>query len=225
MNCNNLHAWLDSERLDTPPPAILAHLAQCAACRQAWVRTSAALTAMRALPEPPVPPGLAERMLAFARPATGRRHRPINRYWGLALAAAVVFGIGIGLALDWTVGAHAGYQLRDGVVTVPADSMTTVRIALDSARPIDNVEFVIHVPEGIELQGHPGKREVAWSGALAQGRNVLNLKLLTQPGASGILETELRYDNKSNLFSTRIVAAGPWWRAWMTGLLSRLSFG
>ncbi|MGH8378880.1 MAG: hypothetical protein ACRER7_07975 [Gammaproteobacteria bacterium] len=226
MNCEDLHAWLDTERLDTPTPEVWEHLTQCGACQHAWTRTRDALGALRALPEPPVPSGLAERVLTFTRPAAARGRRNAVRGWSLALAAVLVSGIGISLLVAWMGGEPGhGYHLKDGIVMVPAGSVTTVRIALDSARPISDVEFVIRVPRGMELQGHPGEQQVAWNGELAQGRNLLNLELVAQPGAAGTLETKLHYGDQSSLLRTRVVAEGGPWRNWIFGVLSRLHLG
>lgn len=226
MNCEDLRAWLDTERLETPTPEAREHMMQCAACQRAWTQACAALDVLRALPEPPVPPGLAERVLAFTRAATERSHHHAIRGWNLALAAAVVLGIGIGLLVAWVAGAPGtGYRLKDGVVMVPAGSVTTVHIALDSAHPINGVGFVIRVPPGMELQGHPGEQQVAWNGDLAQGRNVLNIDLIAKPGTAGTLETELHYDGQSSMLRTRVMAEGAPWRNWISGLLSHLGFG
>ncbi|MBU6469469.1 MAG: hypothetical protein KGQ68_02110 [Gammaproteobacteria bacterium] len=219
MNCEQLHRRLDMEPLDTLAPELREHLSQCARCRRAWALQREMLAALRALPEPPVPPGFAERVLGSAWAATERRHRNVTRDWGLALAAAVLLGIGIGLALSWGAGTHGGYQLQNGTVMVPAGRMTVVRIALDAAQPVHNVAFVITVPSGMHLQGHPGEERVAWNGELAQGRNVLNLQLIAQPGAAGTLETALHYAGRDNLFKVRVMAAG---NESLRGLVHRL---
>lgn len=208
MNCEQLHKRLDTEPLDALAPEVREHLSQCARCRRAWALERETLITLQALPEPPVPTGFADRVLASVRAATERRHRNVTRDWGLALAAAVLLGIGIGFALSWSTGTHGGYQLQNGTVMVPAGRMTVVRIALDAAQPVHNVAFVITVPSGMHLQGHPGEEQVAWNGELVQGRNVLNLQLIAQPGAAGTLETALHYAGRDNLFKVRVMAAG-----------------
>lgn len=226
MNCEDLHAWLDTQRLDAPTPEVREHLTRCATCRRVWIRARDVLAVLRTLPEPSVPAGLAERLLTFTRPAAARGRRNAVRGWSLALAAAVVLGIGIGLLVARMAGTPGpGYHLKDGIVMVPAGSVTTVRIALDSARPVRNVGFVIRVPRGVELQGHPGEQQVAWNGELAQGRNVLNIDLVARPGATGTLETELHYDGQISMLRTRVVAEGAPWRNWISGLLSHLGLG
>lgn len=206
MDCNRLHIYLDSEPLGTPPAEVLEHLFQCASCRRTWALDHEARKILRTLPEPPVPPAFAERVLAFTRRngEQRRRHRAAKS-WGLALAATLLLGIGIGITLQWAA-PTGGYQLRTGTILVPADTTTVVRIALDAAHPLHNVGFIVNVPQGMQLRGHPGERQVAWSGELAQGRNVLNLRLVARPGAAGTLETALHYAGKDNIFKVQIVA-------------------
>ena len=209
MNCNDLHAILDAGALaDMPPAEARAHLAACSACRRAWEQTRAALEVLHTLPEPPVPLDLAERILAFAH-APGKRQRrvPAIQPWGWALAAALLLGIGVGIFLTLAVGLNApGYQVQDDTVLVPAGNVTTVRIALDATRPLQNVAFAVKIPAGMQLQGHPGEQQVAWNGELAQGRNVLNLELLAAPGAAGVVETDLHYGDHTSSFKLRVTA-------------------
>lgn len=210
MNRKALHTALDTESLDTPAPEVLEHLAECAACRRAWAQARTVQETLRAFPEPPVPPGFAERVLAFTDISRERRPHRAAWGWGLALAASLLLGIGIGIALVWNTHAPPdGYQVRNGAVLVQAGTVTTVRIALDAARPIQDVGFVVNVPAGMELQGHPGEQQVAWNGALAAGRNVLALQLIAaKPGTSGTLETELHYGERNSSFKLHVVAVG-----------------
>lgn len=201
------------------------HLARCAACRRAWDAGQAAAATLKNLPVPPVPAGFADRVLARtyaqAERMDSRRHG--MRDWGLALAATFLLGLGIGLFFAWNAGAPAdGYRtLADGTLVLAPGNKTVVRIALDAERPIGDVDFMIDLPSGMELDGHPGERQVAWHGELKQGRNVLGLPLIAQAGAGGELTAELRHDAKDSVIKVRVLAAtGPtWWvrlRHWVT---------
>lgn len=207
MNCRQLLAILDKSPPQTLPPEALAHLAHCARCRQAWGLVRETRKILRTLPEPPLPPELATRVLAF----TQDRHTGHRRFalpsWGLALAATLLLGIGIGVSLTFAARGTAGYRVQGQVLVVPAGSVTTVHIALDSVRSLQNVAFVVKVPEGMQLQGHPGAQQVAWNGELAQGRNVLNLDLLAAPGTAGILEADVHYANHTSTLKLRVAAA------------------
>lgn len=217
MNCNELHDYLDAGFPGTPPSEeATAHLSSCAACRAAWTAAQRVTETLASLPSPSTPPDLAGRLF----PATYRRlerRRATTRNWGLALAASLVLGIGLGVAVERTrSGLAEGYALQqDGTVTVAAGGTAVVRIALDSGGDIRDVGFVVDVPAGVELEGHPGEQQVAWSGELKQGRNLLQLPIRVQPGASGILATELHHDGKDSVFKVHVMAAEEptWWDA------------
>lgn len=212
MDCNRMHRYLDTESLEAPTAEVAEHLTVCAACREAWARTQAAFGILRELPEPPVPPGYAERVLGFTRAAAyyQRRQQRAAWTWGLGLAAALLLGVGVGLHLTGasiaSKGAGGGYQVRDGIVMVPAGSVTEVHLALDAGRPIHDVGFVINIPAGMELQGHPGERQVAWTGELVQGRNILNLPLVVKAGAVGTLEADLHFAGRENTLRIKVQA-------------------
>lgn len=206
MNCKRLQTSLDAEAPPAEAPAEMrAHLAHCPACRRAWMLAHASVAILRELPAPPIPLGLAERLLASV--ADRRRPRITLWIWGPALAAALLLGIGIGvLFAPASLPPAGGYKLQDDTLMVPAGTVTVVRVALDAARPLHDVGFTVNVPPGIELKGHPSERQVAWRGALARGRNLLNLPLLAKPGAAGTLETVLHYGGRDTVFRMHIVA-------------------
>lgn len=217
MDCRTVNEHLDSGGPGEPAAEVREHLAHCAACRKAWEIGRAAAHTLKTLPLPSVPAGFAERVLTHtyrqAERMDGRRRR--LRDWGLALAATFLLGVGFGLVLASKAGGPAdGYRtLADGTLVLTPGNRTTVRIALDAERAIGDVDFVIDLPAGMEIEGHPGERQVAWSGELKQGRNVLGLPLIAQAGASGELTTELRHDAHDSVIKVRVMAArGPtWW--------------
>lgn len=93
MECHEvrqqLSAWLDHELAETTEAALAAHVAKCAACRREWLQLQALDAALDNLAAP-VPPGLAEKVLA--------RLQPSRRQWwqSIALAACLVLGIALG---------------------------------------------------------------------------------------------------------------------------------
>lgn len=211
MDCNRVHHSIDSGSLDNPAPEVLEHLASCRACDEAWRRARVVLETLRGLPEPPVPAGYAERVLGFTQAAVYYQHRQRRAAWawGLGLAAALLLGLGIGLGMEGTPDAgkiDSGYQVHDGIVMVPVGSVTEVHLALDAGRPIHGVGFVINIPAGMELQGHPGEHRVAWTGELVQGRNILNLPLVVTSGAAGTLEADLHFAGRENTLKVQVQA-------------------
>ena len=98
----HLSAWLDAE-LDEATGALLsAHLEKCEACRREWRQLTALESALGHLVAP-VPPGLAEKVLAQVEP-------PRRRQWwqSVALAACLVLGIALGGGMARTFYAPVG---------------------------------------------------------------------------------------------------------------------
>lgn len=217
MDCKAVNQHLDTNAFGELTAELREHLARCATCRKSWSLGRAVVDTLGVLPVPPIPAGFAERVLANAYRQAERVNDPRRRAqgWGLALAATFLLGIGFGIALMWNAGGHAdSYRtLADGTLVLTPGNTTTVRIALDAERAIGNVDFVIDVPAGMEIEGHPGERQVAWSGELKQGRNVLGLSLIAQAGANGVLTTELHHDTHDSVFKMRVMAAREpgWW--------------
>lgn len=208
MHCYKLLMYLDAGAPAPTPQAALDHLSDCPSCRRAWRLAHETAASLKALPEPPLPAGFEGRVLASAFRAAGQRRQTRVRGWGLALAATFVMGIAVGILLQVVHVGHAGggYALQDGTITLTSGDVTTVRIALDATHPIKDVGFVIDVPAGMELEGHPDEQQVAWQGELQQGRNLLGLRLLAKPGAAGILQTEIHHDGQSSIFKVHVVA-------------------
>jgi|SRR6185312_762664 len=225
MDCKTVNEILDRGGADEPAADLRLHLAHCTACRKAWDAGRAAAATLKSLPVPPLPAGFADRVLsrAYAQAERVESRRRGMQHWSLALAATFLLGLGLGLFFAWNAAAPAdGYRtLADGTLVLAPGNRTVVRIALDADHAIGDVDFMIALPAGMELEGHPGEREVAWHGELKQGRNVLGLPLLAQAGARGELTAELRHDEKDSVIKLRVVAAtGPtWWvrlRQWAT---------
>jgi len=209
MDCKQFLESLDSGLVDPASPQMQAHLSGCIACERAAALKAESLAILRGLPEPPVPSDLGKRIFDFI-PKDGRRqHRSARLGWALALAATLVLGVSIGVTFRWAAIAPGNsYQVRNGVIVVPADTVTQVRIALDAAQPLQHVAFTVNVPAGMHLRGHVGEQQVAWQGALAQGRNILNLQLVADRGTAGTLETDLHYGSHSSAYRVQVVAAG-----------------
>ncbi len=85
-----LSAWLDDELDAAAAAALMAHLDSCEACRREWRRLTALESALGHLVAP-VPPGLAEKVLAQVRPPRRRQG-----WQAVALAACLVLGIALG---------------------------------------------------------------------------------------------------------------------------------
>lgn len=215
MNCQEVWNRLDDYIDEYSPPmertAIELHVKACRSCSETLAEERELRRRLRALPAPEPDFALFSRTIAAAAAAEERQLR--QRRWraaGGALAAAIVLALGLSLdgengqpeqqiaaAVEPTpiVSAPAAAvpaittvsQPVDPVqaVTVAADQESEITLALESGRRIEGATFTIELPEGVELSGHPGVREITWTGHLESGKNLLVLPIRVQAGSGG----------------------------------------
>jgi len=60
------------------------------------------------------------------------------------------------------------------------------------------------LPDGVELAGFPGQREIAWQTSLVEGKNYLPLELIALSPVGGEVLARLEHDNRMRTFRLRI---------------------
>lgn len=148
---------------------------------------------------PAPPPGLFERALRHA--VSGERQlrqssRPLLLGFGALVAASVVILV---------VGSLAPNFLRPDAGELPMVSVNlyepeTVRLVFAAESPLAGATMTVRLPEGIELEGFPGEREIRWETSLEEGRNLLPLTLVATRPAGGALEARLQHDSRDRTF-------------------------
>jgi len=147
---------------------------------------------------------------ALLRAATTSARRQRNRWFVTGFSGAVAAGI-----VAWIVG---GVMLSAPVAPAPAPEIAGVAIALEqtrqvdfvfaSARPLRNATLTIELPDGVELEGFPGQREVSWETSLDAGRNHLPLTLIaTRAVDDAVVVARLEHENRSKTFELRVDAS------------------
>lgn len=210
MNCQEVWNRLDDYVDEYSPPmeraAIELHIRACRNCTEALARERELRRRLRALPAPEPDLALFSRTIAAAADAEERRLRRHRwRTAGGALAAAVVLALGLGMDGDTppeqrlasvdtapvpaampTVTMQAVAPVQ--AVTVVLDQESEISLALESGRRIEEATFTVELPEGVELSGYPGVREITWTGHLESGKNLLVLPIkVFQSGNGGEL--------------------------------------
>lgn len=201
MSCNEVQtrlmdyvqgdlAGMDRQRIDQ-------HLDHCEACRRVLAAEHGLDLAMKqrfAIPAPS--PGFQARMLAAAGAPSGSSRRWSHAAMGGAVAAAVGFGLALGLWLNagpnGVVPATAERPLPVGepLAQVEAPVEKTVRLAFRSAEVLENVTLTLELPPNVELSTWPGQRQLSWQVTLDEGDNVLSLPLtLLFPGEGELVAT------------------------------------
>lgn len=180
MNCERFRRdWTDWHEgwLGEEAAGMARHRDACAACARYDRQMRRLVEELAALPLP------AGETAATKAPVATAGARTVAASRWLALAATLVVGIALGLVLGNRPGSD------DTIVAEPIElggaAEQRIAIAVESPRALDRVEFVVELPEGVELAGFPGQRSVRWEGRLAEGRSRLQLPLRIAPDAEG----------------------------------------
>lgn len=148
--------------------------------------------------------GFYDRALARATHEGTRRQR--NRWimtgFGSALAAGFVLWLigGFFLTTPQTTGPTADIP---GIVMTLAEPRT-VNLVFASKSKLDAATLTVTLPDGVELAGFPGRREIAWQTSLVEGKNLLPLELIALTPAGGEVLARLEHDNRKRTFRLRI---------------------
>lgn len=176
MNCERFrNDWTEWHEgwLEDGAAEMARHRDACAACARYDRQMRRLVEELAALP---LPAGEAAAPPAAATPVRARTAAAPR--W-LALAATLVVGIALGLMLGDRSG--NGGTIVAEPVEIGGAAEQRIAIAVQSPRAYDRVEFVVELPEGVELAGFPGQRSVRWEGRLAEGRSLLRLPLRIAP--------------------------------------------
>ena len=89
-------------------------------------------------------------------------------------------------------------------VTIALEQEHTVRLIFASATALDSAVLTVSLPEGIELAGFPGQREISWETSLQEGKNFLPLTLIALTPAGGELLARLEHEDRDRTFRLRL---------------------
>lgn len=162
------------------------------------------LEMLQEYPAPDADPGFYDRALVRAvhKGSRRQRHRWMLAGFGSAIAA--------GLAI-WAIAAMlmTTPQLPDAEpaipgVTIAMEQERTVRLVFSSAQALDSAMLTVSLPEGIELAGFPGQREITWATSLKEGKNLLPLTLIALTPAGGELLARLEHKDRNRTFRLQV---------------------
>lgn len=189
MDCRRLQtdldAILDGSRGQTPLAEAQEHLGQCEACRSHVADVRALQRSLAAGERPGMPAATRRRLL---------HSRHVSTVTGAAgVAAGVVLAVVVTLLWPGTD--------QPGEEVAPVDDSdwrtTTVRMEFRSERALSGVRFSLELPDGTELEGHPGQRSLTWEDDLDQGTNRLRIPLILTNDPGGELVARLEHDGRS----------------------------
>ena len=162
------------------------------------------LELLKEYPVPEAEAGFYDRALLRAVHKGSRRQR--NRWMLAGFGSAIAAGLAV-----WVISAMllTAPQLPDVEPAIPGVTMAleqekTVRLVFASAEALDSATLTVTLPEGIELAGFPGQREITWETSLQQGKNLLPLTLIALTPAGGELLARLEHKDRNRMFRLRV---------------------
>jgi hypothetical protein len=162
------------------------------------------LELLKDYPMPAADAGFFDRALVRATHEGSRRQR--NRWmltgFGTAIAATIAVWV-IGGMLLTNPQLPAADSAIPGV-TMALEEPRTVNLVFASATPLDSATLTVTLPEGIELDGFPGQREITWETSLNEGKNLLPLTLVALTATGGELLARLEHDDRDRTFRLRV---------------------
>ncbi len=159
---------------------------------------------LRDYPMPEASAGFYDRSLVRATHEGTRRQR--NRWLMTGFGSAVAAGLALfAVAMLFL----ATPELPSTDTAIPGVTMTlaepqTVNLIFASAEVLDAATLTVLLPDGIELSGFPGQREVTWQTSLSAGRNLLPLRLIATSPIGGEVQATLVHNNRGRTFRLRV---------------------
>jgi hypothetical protein len=162
------------------------------------------LDLLKDYPMPAADAGFFDQALVRATHEGSRRQR--NRWMLTGFGTAVAATIAV-----WMIGGMllTDPQLPSADSAIPGVTMAleeprTVNLVFASAAQLDAATLTVTLPDGIELDGFPGQKEITWQTSLNEGKNLLPLTLVALTPTGGELLARLEHDDRDRTFRLRV---------------------
>jgi len=148
--------------------------------------------------------GFYDQALARATHEGTRRQR--NRWVVTGFGSAIAAGMAL-----WLIGGFflTTPNLPQPDTSIPGIAMTleeprTINLMFSSESAMASATLTVTLPDGIELAGFPGLREIAWETSLVEGKNYLPLELIALTPVGGEVLARIEHENRDRTFRLRI---------------------
>jgi len=162
------------------------------------------LQLLKDYPAPQADAGFYDRALVRAVHKGSRRQR--NRWMLAGFGSAIAAGLAIWVITSMLMTTPQVPDAEPAIpgVTIAMEQEHTVRLVFASAEALDSATLTVSLPEGIELAGFPGQREITWETSLKEGKNLLPLTLVALTPAGGELLARLEHKDRNRTFRLRV---------------------
>ncbi len=143
---------------------------------------------------------------ALVRAAHESTRQQRNRWVMTGFGSAVAAGIVVLLVSGVFFNSPDVPQLDANIpgVTMALAEPQTVNLVFSSLEALDAATLTVSLPDGVELAGFPGQREITWETNLSAGKNLLPLKLIALTPTGGEILARLTHDDRDRTFRLRV---------------------
>lgn len=143
---------------------------------------------------------------AVVRAAREGTRRQRNRWVMTGFGSAVAAGILVLLVsgLFFTTPEVPNVDPNIPGVTMALAEPHTVNLVFSSSEALTAATLTVTLPDGIELDGFPGQREITWETDLSQGKNLLPLTLVALVPTGGEVMARLEHMDRGRTFRLRV---------------------
>ena len=92
-------------------------------------------------------------------------------------------------------------------VTMALEQPQTLNLVFSSSTPLENATMTVYLPDGVEIDGFAGQREITWMTSLEEGRNILPLTLIATSPIGGELLATLRHEDDDKTFRLQVTVS------------------
>jgi len=162
------------------------------------------LNLLKDYPMPEASAGFYDQALVRAAAEGNRRQR--SRWLLTGFGSAVAAGIVVLLVSGLFFNTPDVPQLDN---TIPGVTMTlaephTVNLVFASTEALNAATLTVSLPDGVELAGFPGQREITWETNLNAGKNLLPLTLIALTPTGGEVLARLQHKDRDRTFRLQI---------------------
>lgn len=204
MSCkdikHNFDDYLDKALDEGVTTLLERHVAACDACQQLIERERQLRSALREYGDSSMPAADAQffeqALITAERLGVRQAHK---RSWMTGFGSAVAAGLAI-----WVLsGVIMDTPTTDSsipTITMALEEPHTINLVFSSASALDNATLTVTLPEGIEIAGFEGQRQITWVTDLKAGKNLLPLRLIATMPTTGELLATLRHGEDDRSF-------------------------
>lgn len=162
------------------------------------------LDLLKDYPMPQAEAGFYDQALAKAAHRGTRKQR--NRWLATGFGSALAAGLAAWVVFAFLLGTPSQEIAEPTIpgVTIALEEPKTIRLMFASKQSLDNAMLTVTLPDGVELSGFPGQKEITWETSLVEGKNVLPLTLVALTPAGGEVFAKLEHGDSDQVFRLKI---------------------